>query len=179
MIHQLWKAKRFTQGALARRLGISKSYAHKIVMGKSPTTLEVIEAVAGLTGIPAVELICQGGNIRVLERPELILIDQFRKWPPITQQALILFINVFGELEPEKADERRALVQLQHLPEKARQHAIGYLLQMHETRWTADLLEAFGTPQETANPEAANQSRQSARPRRGVRSQLSRHRRTW
>lgn len=146
-VHALWQRRAFTQIALANRLRRPQSVVNRIIHGKQPVTLDVLEAVGEITNTDPAELLANPQSaLKVLSGPEAEMLRFFRSWPLSTREAMLAFLRFFAAESEMDQQIRRATQYLRDMGKGERDRAVAYLLLLHEGGLSPDLRIALGLP---------------------------------
>lgn len=153
-IRALSQKKKFTQRALAKKIKRPPSVVNRIVHGRQPVTLRVLEAVGDLAGVNPLEMLIDPKDEMKLVNPiEAELLRYFRSWPHSTKLALVTFASFFADEDPAIEDQRRAHQQLRDLGDAQRRLAYAYLLFLTEGDLAPDIRRGLGLPEIDAKPQ--------------------------
>ena len=141
----LYRERRFTQVALAKALSVDPSAANGYVSGDTRISLDVLEAVAEVSGVPIAELVAPDGSLlRQLNPTEAQLFRALRQWPGSVTEALALFLAFFAD-EPAIDRQTRNVHEMwrQIRTPADRNFLEGAMQMLNDGRLAPDLKEAL------------------------------------
>src|SRR5262245_24266299 len=96
-LHDLWKRRIFQQNELAERVQKPGSVINRVIHGKQPVTLAILEAVGDMTGVDPMEMLAgPSTEIKALNPLEAELLRYARTWPKATLTALLTYLQHFA-----------------------------------------------------------------------------------
>jgi transcriptional regulator with XRE-family HTH domain len=166
----LYRERRFTQAALAKALSVDPSAANGYVSGGTRISLDVLEAVSDVSGVPLAELVVPDGSLlRQLNATEAQLFRALRQWPQSVTEALTLFLAFFAD-EPAIDRQTRNVHEMwrQIRTPADRNFLEGALQMLNDGRLAPDLKEALARQLEDDRLKRVTvRARQTTAKRRG------------
>lgn len=149
-LHDLWTRRVIQQNDLAAKTGRPGSVINRIIHGRQPVTLDILEAVGELSGLDPMELLAGvGSEIKALNPLEAELLRYARTWPKPIQMALLTFLRHFAGESALESQARIAISYLRAMGATERHRAMAYLLLLSEGQLPDDIrakLEADPAP---------------------------------
>jgi len=146
-VYALWERRAFTQHHLAKLTRRPQSVINRIIHGKQPVTLDIIEAVSELSQTSPAEMFARPDEqVRVLRPDEAEMLSYFRTWPTSTRDAFLIFARFFAQEPPLEQEIRQSVEYLRAMPRNERMRAHAYLMLLNEGGLSPDLQVALGLP---------------------------------
>lgn len=136
---------------VAKAAKIPESSMSRIYAGRQPVTLRILDAIEGITGESAVEMLVDPFvDLKAVNPNEAMLLRYFRSWPKPTREALLTFASFFADEDPVLYEQRVAHEQLRRLGDAKRRLAYAYLTFVTEGDLPRDMRIALGLPETDA-----------------------------
>jgi transcriptional regulator with XRE-family HTH domain len=143
-IVELYRQRKFTQATLAKALSVDPSAAHGYVSGDTRISLDVLEAVCEVSGVPVAELVAPvGSQIKQLNGDEAAVIRALRQWPLSVTRSLGAFLAFFADEPFEDAQARSHHELWRGLNMRERDWLHGIAVMLREQTLGPDLREAL------------------------------------
>ena len=125
---------------LARRLNLSPPAITPYTTGERPVNLDMLEAMAELSGRPVAELVAPPGTIYQLNAEEAAIIRRLRLWPASVMRALGAFLAFFADEPPEVRLSRNMHELWRGLETRDREWLFGIAVMLRERSLAPDHL---------------------------------------
>ncbi len=137
-------AKHGFQAKLARKLSVSDQAITRLVAGDTTLTVDALEAIAEVSGIPVAELVVPpSAVIKQLDAEEAALLRYLRRWPKTVSRALIVFVAFFADEEPAETQTRNLHELYRHLDAPMREALYGFAIGLREKSIPPDIERAL------------------------------------
>lgn len=132
-------AKRGFKKALAARLDFGPSWVSPYVSGERAVTLDILEAMAELSGKPAAELVAPPETVWQLDADEARLVRTLRRWPKPVTHALLDFLGFFADEAPTETRTRNLHELWRRLTDRDQEFLYGLAVMLREKAVAPDL----------------------------------------
>lgn len=143
------------QRRLAHAAGLPPSSLSRILQGRQPVTLALLEAIGRLDEINPLALLAgPEDELQPVSVEEAELLRYVRTWPRSVTRALLSFAAHFAAEGPRERELRDALTLFRGLDEHQRRHVLAYLITLTEGL-PRDLAIALRLPEEDPRRSAS------------------------
>lgn len=132
-------ARRGFKKALAERLNFGPSWVSPYVQGDRAVTLDILEAMSELSGVPVAELVAPPDTVYQLDADEARLVRALRRWPKSVQHALGAFVGFFADESASETQTRNLHEYWRRMPARDREWFYGIAVLLREGTLSPDV----------------------------------------